>query len=79
MLAYVLSQWNHVDPVVMTGWFVSFVAEVIGIVYVVAGYIFRRTITTWNRSSKATMAECETNNPGDTLADAPSAGACLIS
>lgn len=40
MLAYVLSQWNHLDSVVMTGWFVSVVAEVIGIVYVVASYLF---------------------------------------
>ena len=40
MAAYVVSQWNHLDPAVMTGWFVSVVAEVIGIVYVVASYLF---------------------------------------
>ncbi|WP_160665289.1 hypothetical protein [Pseudarthrobacter sp. ATCC 49987] len=40
MAAYVVSQWNNLDPAVMTGWFVSVVAEVIGIVYVVASYLF---------------------------------------
>ncbi len=37
---YMASEWNELSAAVMVGWFGSVVAQVIGIVFVVANYLF---------------------------------------
>lgn len=40
MAFYIWSQWGKIDPVVMTAWFTSVVVEVLGILFIVASYLF---------------------------------------
>lgn len=40
MTAYFISEWGRLEPAVMLGWFGSVVAEVLGLVYIVASYLF---------------------------------------
>ena len=37
---YFGSEWGHIAPAVMVAWFSSVVVEVLGIVYIVASYLF---------------------------------------
>jgi hypothetical protein len=43
MVAYVCSQWHHIDASVMIAYFTSVVVESIGILYVIAKYLFPRS------------------------------------
>ncbi len=40
MALYIFSQWGNIDPSVMIAYFASIVAETIGILYVIARYLF---------------------------------------
>ena len=40
MIAYVASQWHHIDASVMIAYFTSVVVQSIGILYVITKYLF---------------------------------------
>lgn len=40
MGSYMWSEWGELDPVVLTGWFAAVVAQTVGLIYVLANYLF---------------------------------------
>lgn len=53
MLIYVISQWGEIEAGVMIAYFTSIVAEVVGILWVIARYLFPSSGSDGRPSSKA--------------------------